>query len=131
LRAVRILLNSSDFSTLLRAQSSKAKIIGLADAGLETTNSIERAAEFGIARIDANLLRRVVLATARRFAANSARRNDLDVRPSRGGTCGLSPRIFTGGNKLGSGRRMGMIVLPGCRPEESGDPLVQGTRRRT
>jgi branched-chain amino acid transport system substrate-binding protein len=49
LGAVRIPLNSSDFSSfLLQAQSSKAKIIGLANAGLDTTNSIKQAAEFGI-----------------------------------------------------------------------------------
>ena len=50
LGSVRIPLNSSDFSSfLLQAQSSKAKIIGLANAGLDTTNSIKQAAEFGIA----------------------------------------------------------------------------------
>ena len=39
LGAVRIPLNSSDFSSfLLQAQSSKAKIIGLANDGLDTTN---------------------------------------------------------------------------------------------
>jgi branched-chain amino acid transport system substrate-binding protein len=44
-------LNSSDFSSfLLQAQSSKAKIIGLANAGGDTTNSIKQAAEFGIVR---------------------------------------------------------------------------------
>src|ERR1700709_2222003 len=49
LGAVRIPLNSSDFSSfLLQAQSSKAKVIGLANAGLDTTNSIKQAAEFGI-----------------------------------------------------------------------------------
>jgi branched-chain amino acid transport system substrate-binding protein len=32
----------------LQAQSSKAKIIGLANAGLDTTNSIKQAAEFGV-----------------------------------------------------------------------------------
>ena len=51
LGAVRIPLNSSDFSSfLLQAQSSKAKIIGLANAGLDTTNSIKQAAEFGIVK---------------------------------------------------------------------------------
>jgi branched-chain amino acid transport system substrate-binding protein len=51
LGSVRIPLNSSDFSSfLLQAQSSKAKIIGLANAGLDTTNSIKQAAEFGIVR---------------------------------------------------------------------------------
>ena len=49
LGSVRIPLNSSDFSSfLLQAQSSKAKIIGLGNAGLDTTNSIKQAAEFGI-----------------------------------------------------------------------------------
>src|SRR4051812_33492055 len=42
-------LNNADFSSfLLQAQSSKAKIIGLANAGGDTTNAIKQAAEFGI-----------------------------------------------------------------------------------
>ena len=42
-------LNTSDFSSfLLQAQSSKAKIVGLANAGVDTVNSIKQAAEFGI-----------------------------------------------------------------------------------
>jgi branched-chain amino acid transport system substrate-binding protein len=44
-------LNSSDFSSfLLQAQSSKAKVIGLANAGGDTTNAIKQAAEFGITK---------------------------------------------------------------------------------
>ena len=44
-------LNTSDFSSfLLQAQSSKAKVIGLANAGGDTTNSIKQAAEFGIVK---------------------------------------------------------------------------------
>jgi len=40
---------SSDFSSfLLQAQASKAKVIGLANAGADTINSIKQAAEFGI-----------------------------------------------------------------------------------
>ena len=51
LGSVRVPLNSSDFSSfLLQAQSSKAKVIGLANAGQDTTNSIKQAAEFGIVR---------------------------------------------------------------------------------
>jgi branched-chain amino acid transport system substrate-binding protein len=51
LGSVRVPLNSSDFSSfLLQAQSSKAKIVGLANAGLDTTNSIKQAAEFGIVK---------------------------------------------------------------------------------
>ena len=49
LGTVRHPLNSSDFSSfLLQAQASKAKIVGLANAGGDTTNSIKQAAEFGI-----------------------------------------------------------------------------------
>jgi branched-chain amino acid transport system substrate-binding protein len=40
---------ATDFSSfLLQAQASKAKIIGLANAGADTTNAIKQAAEFGI-----------------------------------------------------------------------------------
>jgi branched-chain amino acid transport system substrate-binding protein len=43
-------LNTSDFSSfLLQAQHSKAKVIGLANAGGDTTNTIKQASEFGIA----------------------------------------------------------------------------------
>src|SRR5580698_1409834 len=46
---VRHPLNSSDFSSyLLQAQASKAKVIGLANAGGDTINTIKQAAEFGI-----------------------------------------------------------------------------------
>jgi branched-chain amino acid transport system substrate-binding protein len=42
---------ATDFSSfLLQAQASKAQIIGLANAGADTTNSIKQAAEFGIVR---------------------------------------------------------------------------------
>jgi branched-chain amino acid transport system substrate-binding protein len=49
LGAVKHPLNSSDFSSfLLQAQSSKAKVVGLANAGGDTTNAIKQASEFGI-----------------------------------------------------------------------------------
>ena len=49
LGAVRHPLATSDFSSfLLQAQSSGAKVIGLANAGGDTINSIKQAAEFGI-----------------------------------------------------------------------------------
>ncbi|NEW90704.1 ABC transporter substrate-binding protein [Rhodopseudomonas sp. BR0M22] len=49
LGSVRHPLNSSDFSSfLLQAQASKAKVVGLANAGLDTANSIKQASEFGI-----------------------------------------------------------------------------------
>ncbi len=48
---VKAPINNQDFSSfLLQAQSSKAKIIGLANAGGDTTNSIKQAAEFGIVK---------------------------------------------------------------------------------
>jgi branched-chain amino acid transport system substrate-binding protein len=48
---VRHPLNTQDFSSfLLQAQGSKAKVIGLANAGGDTINSIKQAAEFGIVR---------------------------------------------------------------------------------
>ena len=49
LGAVRAPLSTADFSSfLLQAQGSGAKIIGLANAGGDTINSIKQASEFGI-----------------------------------------------------------------------------------
>jgi branched-chain amino acid transport system substrate-binding protein len=48
---VRHPINTNDFSSfLLQAQTSKAKVIGLANAGGDTINSIKAAAEFGIVK---------------------------------------------------------------------------------
>jgi branched-chain amino acid transport system substrate-binding protein len=48
---VRAPLNNNDFSSfLLQAQASKAKVIGLANAGGDAINSVKQAAEFGIVR---------------------------------------------------------------------------------
>lgn len=53
---VRTPFPTQDFSSfLLQAQASKAKIIGLANAGGDTTNSIKQAAEFGIVQAGQNL----------------------------------------------------------------------------
>src|SRR6476660_8076139 len=49
LGSVKHPINSSDFSSfLLQAQASKAKVVGLANAGGDTTNAIKQASEFGI-----------------------------------------------------------------------------------
>jgi branched-chain amino acid transport system substrate-binding protein len=49
LGSVNVPLNTADFSSyLLQAQGSKAKVIGLANAGGDTINSIKQAAEFGV-----------------------------------------------------------------------------------
>src|SRR5689334_18867363 len=51
LGAVKHPLNTQDFSSfLLQAQASKAKVIGLANAGGDTINSIKQGAEFGIVK---------------------------------------------------------------------------------
>jgi branched-chain amino acid transport system substrate-binding protein len=61
---VRHPLNTQDFSSfLLQAQSSKAKIIGLANAGGDTINSIKQAAEFGIVKSGQNLAGLLVFIT--------------------------------------------------------------------
>src|SRR5688572_19826236 len=61
---VRHPLNNQDFSSfLLQAQASKAKIIGLANAGGDTTNSIKQGAEFGIVRGGQNFARLLVFIT--------------------------------------------------------------------
>jgi branched-chain amino acid transport system substrate-binding protein len=53
-----------DFSSfLLQAQASKAKIIGLANAGSDTTNAIKQAAEFGIVEGGQNLAGLLVFIT--------------------------------------------------------------------
>jgi branched-chain amino acid transport system substrate-binding protein len=51
LGSVRVPLNTPDFSSfLLQAQNSKAKVIGLANAGGDTINAIKQAHEFGLAK---------------------------------------------------------------------------------
>ena len=54
--SVRTPFPGTDFSSfLLQAQASKAKVIGLANAGGDTINSIKQAAEFGIVKGGQNL----------------------------------------------------------------------------
>ncbi|HYB72957.1 MAG TPA: ABC transporter substrate-binding protein [Candidatus Sulfotelmatobacter sp.] len=61
---VRHPLNTADFSSfLLQAQTSKAKIIGLANAGGDTINAIKQAAEFGIVKGGQNLAGLLVFIT--------------------------------------------------------------------
>jgi branched-chain amino acid transport system substrate-binding protein len=48
---VRVPINTNDFSSfLLQAQASRAKVLGLANAGGDTINSIKQAAEFGLVK---------------------------------------------------------------------------------
>ena len=61
---VRHPLNTNDFSSfLLQAQTSKAKVIGLANAGGDTINSIKQASEFGIVKGGQSLAGLLVFAT--------------------------------------------------------------------
>jgi branched-chain amino acid transport system substrate-binding protein len=51
LGAVRHPLNTADFSSfLLQAQASKAQVVGLANAGTDTTSAVKQAADFGIVK---------------------------------------------------------------------------------
>ena len=64
LGAVRHPLSTQDFSSfLLQAQASKAKVIGLANAGQDTINSIKQAGEFGITKGGQKLAGLLVFAT--------------------------------------------------------------------
>jgi branched-chain amino acid transport system substrate-binding protein len=57
-------LSTQDFSSfLLQAQASKAKVIGLANAGADTINSIKQAGEFGIVKAGQRLAGLLVFAT--------------------------------------------------------------------
>jgi branched-chain amino acid transport system substrate-binding protein len=61
---VRAPLNSADFSSyLLQAQSSQAKVIGLANSGADTINAIKQAAEFGVGKSDQKLVALLVYIT--------------------------------------------------------------------
>jgi len=64
LGSVRHPLNTSDFSSyLLQAQASKAKVIGLANAGGDTINTIKQAAEFGVMKAGQKLSPLLVFVT--------------------------------------------------------------------
>ena len=69
-----------DFSSfLLQAQASKAKIIGLANAGGDTINSIKQAAEFGIVKGGQNLAGLLVFLTdVHALGLNTAQGPDPD-----------------------------------------------------
>src|SRR5215475_3358061 len=61
---VRVPLNTNDFSSfLLQAQASRAKVIGLANAGGDTINSIKQASEFGLVKSGQSLAGLLVFAT--------------------------------------------------------------------
>ncbi len=64
LGSVRSPLNTPDFSSyLLQAQASKAKVIGLANAGSDTQNAVRQAAEFGIVQSGQKLATLLVFIT--------------------------------------------------------------------
>jgi branched-chain amino acid transport system substrate-binding protein len=62
--SVRAPLNSPDFSSfLLQAQNSKAKVIGLANAGGDTITAVKQASEFGLAKSGQKLAALLVFVT--------------------------------------------------------------------
>ena len=64
LGSVKHPLSTQDFSSfLLQAQASKAKVIGLANAGMDTVNAIKQAGEFGIVKGGQKLAGLLVFAT--------------------------------------------------------------------
>ena len=79
---VRHPINTNDFSSfLLQAQASKAKVIGLANAGGDTINAIKQAAEFGIVKGGQKLAGLLVLLGHERPNAR------LDQALARGARC--------------------------------------------
>ena len=71
---VRHPINTNDFSSfLLQAQASKAQIIGLANAGGDTINSIKQASEFGIVKGGQKLAGLLVFVYRRALARPGAR----------------------------------------------------------
>ena len=104
-----------DFSSfLLQAQQSKAKIIGLANAGSDTTNSIKQAAEFGIVQGGQNLAGLLVFIT--------------DVHalgPEDGAGPGAAPRPGTG-----TPERQQPRLRQGVRRGQQGQHADHGAGRR-
>jgi len=85
LGAVKHPLNTSDFSSfLLQAQASKAKVIGLANAGADTTNSIKQAAEFGITQAARSSLRSCCSSPTSTRSVSIPRRASISPRHSIG-----------------------------------------------
>src|SRR5208283_5415267 len=64
LGSVRAPLNTPDFSSyLLQAQASKAKVVGFANAGGDTINSVKQSSEFGLVKGGQRLAGLLVFAT--------------------------------------------------------------------
>jgi branched-chain amino acid transport system substrate-binding protein len=63
--SVNVPINTADFSSfLLQAQASRAKIVGLANAGGDTTNAIKQAHEFGLTQSGQTLAALLVFITS-------------------------------------------------------------------
>ena len=120
-------LNSSDFSSfLLQAQASKAKIVGMANAGGDTTNTIKQASEFGIvagrpeARRSSAVHHRRSLARPEGGAGPELHRNLL-LGPER-----RHPRVFQA--LLRAHEEQGDAVHGAGRRVFGPDPLFQDAR---
>ena len=114
LGSVRHPLNTSDFSSfLLQAQASKAKVIGLANAGGDTINAIKQAAEFGIMKggqkdLAAARFRHRYRQRRARDRAGPAARRSLLLGPQRRhpGVLKALHGAHEAGADLGAGRRL-------------------------
>ena len=74
-------LNTADFSSqLLQAQASKAKVIGLANAGADAANAIKQAAEFGVTQSGQKLASLLIfLSDVHAIGLNTAQGLDFTV----------------------------------------------------
>ena len=108
-------LNSSDFSSfLLQAQASKAKIVGMANAGGDTTNTIKQASEFGI------------VAGRPEAGRSSAVHHRRALARSEGGA---GPQLYRN-LLLGSERRHPRVFQALLRAHEEQGDAVDGAGRR-
>ena len=95
LGSVRHPLNTSDFSSfLLQAQASKAKVIGLANAGGDTINAIKQAAEFGLMKGGQKALAAARLRHRHRQRRPRDRAGPVAVRGLLLGSQRRDPRVF-------------------------------------
>ena len=112
LGSVRHPLNTQDFSSfLLQAQASKAKIIGLANAGGDTINAIKQGAEFGIVAGGQHFAGLLVFITDVQCARPEDRTGPGSDRNLVLGHDRRQPRL----DQALAGRAAGKISRPWCR----------------
>jgi branched-chain amino acid transport system substrate-binding protein len=107
LGSVKHPLSTNDFSSfLLQAQSSRAKVIGLASAGADTVNAIKQAKEFGIERSGQRLASHCMPSSPISTASDSRRPRASSSRRGSIGTKATAP---------GNGRSASLRRMAECR----------------